>query len=122
MDWQGTFARIGVTTLSGLYHEHPHNVILSAQTRGGLLAAVSLSLILVGGTFYAARFKRMTGEAAPLGMMTTLTVAAMFNYELLVTGIGWTWVCFWLPIGICIGAELVSRKGAHYGPNQVPAS
>jgi O-antigen ligase len=89
---------------------HPHNLVLSAQIRGGIFAAAALTAILLGGLYWGWRYWRLQGGLTPLCVMLTMIFAGMFDYELVVTYPTWPWVTFWVPIGICIGAELAARR------------
>lgn len=89
---------------------HPHNLILSAQIRGGIFAAAAMAAILLGGLYWGWRYWRVGGSMTPLCLMLTMGVAGMFDYELVVTYPTWPWVTLWVPIGICIGAELAARQ------------
>lgn len=103
----GMIEKIGFESKDGLVIAHPHNLILSAAVKGGVFAAAAMIIILVGGLYYSARYAQMTGQRAPLGIITTLLVAGLFDYDLVIGSFpSWQVIPFWFPIGICIGTEL----------------
>jgi O-antigen ligase len=105
----GALANIDRVMADGYVVDQAHNLVLSAQVRGGLLGAVAMATMLAGGIYWAFRHWRATGTIAPLAVVVTMTSAGMLDYQLLSTLPTWPWVTFWLPIGICIGAELAVR-------------
>jgi O-antigen ligase len=111
----GQFSAFGahniyLTLSDGFVAFHPHNLILSAQIRAGIFAAAAMVVLLIGGLYWGWRYWRVQRSMAPLCIMLTMTVAGMFDYELVAAYWTWFWVTFWLPIGICIGAELAARQ------------
>ena len=93
-------------TMDGAVIPHPHNLILSAQVRGGVLATGAMIVMLLGGLYYSAEYAKLTGQRAPLGIMVTLVVAGIFDYQILIRSFpDWQTLFFWFPVGICIGAE-----------------
>lgn len=91
---------------------HPHNLLISAQIRGGLFSLVGMALMLGGGIYWAWVHARRSGEPVFLAMIVAVSVAGIFDYELLMRPKDWTWVTFSLPIGLAAGAELAARRGA----------
>jgi hypothetical protein len=68
-------------------------------------------VMLFGGLFYAARYAKLTGQPLLLGIMVTLVVNSMFDHQILPKRFpDWQTIAFWLPIGICIAAELYVRN------------
>ena len=117
----GSMKNIHFEAKDGLDIVHPHNLILSAQVRGGVLATGALIVILLGGLYYSARYAKLTGQRAPLGIMVTLIVAGLFDYELLVVRSfpNWQTLPFWFPIGICVGTELYVRARHNSEPGAI---
>ena len=91
---------------------HPHNILLSAQVRGGLLAFAGLLVMIVAALVWAWRFARRTGQAAVLAMVTALAVASLFDYEARVTPTDWIWLTIWVPLGLAAGCEMMLRRTA----------
>jgi len=89
---------------------HPHNLVLSAQIRAGIFAAASMATILLGGLYWGWRYWRLTESMVPFCLMLTLSVAGMFDYELVASYPTWPWITFWVPIGICLGAEWTVQR------------
>lgn len=90
--------------------DQPHNLVLSAQIRGGIFCALAIITILLGSLYWSVRFLRLRAEVIPLAMVATLATAGMFDYNLLITPITWPWVTFWLPFAICAGAEIAVKR------------
>src|SRR5262249_31393050 len=109
--WTGFGAVQDVSVwVSGLLIDQPHNLVLSAQVRGGLIAAISMLFVLCAGTYWTWRFYRQTGQTTPLAVFVTMAACGMFDYNLLITRADWPWVTFWLPISLAIGAETYIRN------------
>ena len=93
-------------TMDGAVILHPHNLILSAQERGGVLATGAMIVMLLGGLYYSAGYAKLTGQRAPLGIMVTMVVAGIVDYQIHIRSFpDWQTLFFWFPVGICIGAE-----------------
>lgn len=106
---QGLLADIR-RVIEGFTISHPHNLLLSAQIRGGLLGLAGMALMLGGGLYWSWIHARRSGDPVFLAMIVAISVAGMFDYELLLTPTDWRWVTFWLPIGLAAGAELAARR------------
>jgi O-antigen ligase len=108
----GSRPKIGAVLADGAFHNQAHNVVLSAWFRGGIAAALAMLFVLGGGLYWATRYWRLQGEVAPLCMMVAIATAGMFDYQILITYPAWPWLTFWLPFGLCVGAEMSVRKHA----------
>lgn len=108
----GSLSNIDITLADGTVIDQPHNLILSAQIRGGLFAMFAMLTILGGSLYWSARHWAHSRDAVPLAMITTIVATGMFDYNLLITAPTWPWVTFWLPFGICAGAEIAVRSTA----------
>lgn len=106
---RGIWANIDTVLQGGLKVDQAHNIVLSAQIRGGALAAAAMAFAILAGLYWAARHWRKTGQVTPLAVLATMTTAGMMDYEILVTFPTWPYVTFWLPFGLCIGAEMAIR-------------
>lgn len=106
---QGLLANIH-RPVSGRVLHHAHNLLISAQVRGGLLSLLGMALMLGGGIYWSWVFARRSGSPVILAMIVAMTVAGLFDYELLLKPTEWSWVAFWLPIGLAAGAELAARR------------
>lgn len=106
----GGLSNIDIKLGDGTVIDQPHNLVLSAQIRGGIFCALAMITMLLGSLYWSVRFLRLRGEVIPLAMIATVATAGMFDYNLLITPITWPWVTFWLPFGICAGAEIVVRQ------------
>jgi len=107
----GSFSPIGLRLENGVFLDQAHNLVLSAWFRGGVVSALAMALVLVGGLYWSWRHWRATRQVAPLCVMATIASAGMIDYQLLATYPTWPWVTFWLPFGLCVGAEMVARRG-----------
>ncbi|MFZ5732139.1 MAG: O-antigen ligase family protein [Pseudomonadota bacterium] len=106
----GGMSNIDIKLGDGTMIDQPHNLVLSAQIRGGIFCALAMITMLLGSLYWSMRFLRLRGEVIPLAMIATVATAGLFDYNLLITPITWPWVTFWLPFGICAGAEIVVRQ------------
>ena len=106
----GGLSNIDIKLENGAIIDQPHNLILSAQIRGGIFCALAMITLIAGSLYWAARFLKLRGEVIPLAMIATVATAGMFDYNLLITAVTWPWVTFWLPFSICAGAEIVVRQ------------
>jgi len=105
----GHWSDIRITMHDGYIVDQPHNLVLWAQIHGGILAAVAVIVMLLGGIYWSVRYQKKTADPLPLCVVVTMIAYGMVEVGLISTDPAWTWVTFWLPIGICIGAELVAR-------------
>ena len=96
--------------IGGFEIYHAHNLLISALVRGGLLSLAGMALMLGGGLYWSWTYARRSGDPIILAMMVAISVAGMFDYELLLKPTEWSWVAFWLPIGLAAGAELAVRR------------
>ena len=106
----GGLSNIEIKLSDGTAIDQPHNLVLSAQIRGGIFCALAMITLLVGSLYWSARFLKLRREVIPLAMVATIAIAGMFDYNLLITPVTWPWVTFWLPFAICAGAEIVVRQ------------
>ncbi len=106
----GGLSNIDINLSDGTAIDQPHNLVLSAQVRGGVFCALAMITLLVGSLYWSARFLKLRREVIPLAMVATIASAGMFDYNLLITPVTWPWVTFWLPFAICAGAEIAVRQ------------
>ena len=105
---QGPWFGLGVLTRDPIEVEgfpvlHQHGLFLAVAHQGGLLA-LGLMLALVGFVLRIL-FTHYEVPEAKLGLgiwAMALPGYLLDGYEL-VDKIGWTWLMFWLPVGIAIG-------------------
>ncbi len=91
------------TQVGGWPVQHPHNLFLAVVWQGGLLAlALLLAVIVATGQTLFAHYAR---PEAKLGMAIWILAlpAYLIDGHELVDKIGWTWLLFWLPVGIAVG-------------------
>lgn len=79
---------------------HPHNILLSHQLAGGLVA-VTLFAILLSLWFAAAlRLFRREGDYVLLALLVFVVVVGLVDLELFLGPLDIEWLYFWLPIGL----------------------
>jgi len=108
----GIWTDIRFTSPDGVPIVHPHNWLLSAQIRGGIGASLALLVAMVAALRWSFLNFRAAGSGAPFALLITIMTAGLFDYDLWSTGPSWPWVTFWLPMGLCIGAEMHLRLAA----------
>lgn len=93
----------------GFTMQHAHNMYLSVLFQGGALGLAGL-LALVGASIKTllAHFDQAEARLA-LSIYAIALPAWLLDGANLLNKIGWTWMLFWLPLGISIG--LANRAG-----------
>jgi hypothetical protein len=81
---------------------HAHNLFLSSQLRGGLLACIALISIFASSLISSHRLLKNKTQSIPFGVITTCLLSGLVDFDLLIFLPDWQWYCFWLPISICI--------------------
>ena len=94
----------------GTLIDQPHNLVLSAFVRGGIVGAVAMATAIGGAVYWAARYCFKTRNVIPLALIATMVGYGMVDYQLLVTYPTWPWITFWFPLGICVGVETLMRS------------
>ncbi|MCY3623633.1 MAG: hypothetical protein OXH68_18230, partial [Gammaproteobacteria bacterium] len=88
---------------------HPHNLYLAVAHQSGLLG-LTLMVTVIAVSAHTL-FKYYDEPAAKLGL--AIWAMALPGYLLdgheLVDKVGWTWLLFWLPVGIALGIR--ARRG-----------
>jgi O-antigen ligase len=79
-----------------------HNIILSALVRGGIFAAVTLISLIVVCLYQSLQAWRRGALLVPVALMTSTILATAVDYEIIATSLGWQWLLFWLPVGMCL--------------------
>ncbi len=113
--WETALIGQGMTAnvhrvIGGIEFYHAHNLLISALARGALVGLFGMIIMLGAGLYWSWTYARRFGEPVFFAMMVALCVTGVFDYELLPTLTNWTWVTFWLPIGLAAGAEVASRR------------
>ena len=110
----GMWFGLGVSTpdliqVGGYDVLHPHNLYLAVAHQSGLLG-LSLTVTVITVTGHTL-FKYYDEPEAKLGL--AVWAMALPGYLLdgheLVDKVGWTWLLFWLPVGIALGTR--ARRG-----------
>lgn len=87
-----------------------HNVILNAQIRGGLLAALTLTALIITALCQAWRSRRVNPLA--LALVAASLTAASVDFEVYAGAFGGDWIYFWLPIATAAGASIRRNTAA----------
>ncbi len=95
----------------GSAFEQPHNALVWAQLRGGVIATAAVLVMLGGSLYFAFRWWQQTRNVAPFIVVLALAVTAITEIGFLVYPYNWLWITFWLPVGIGAGAELLVKPG-----------
>ena len=106
---RGVLANIDMRMRDGYVVDQPHNMVLSAFVRGGVIGALALATAIAAGIYQAARYWAGTRNAIPLALIVTMLGYGMLDYQVLATYPTWPWITFWFPLGICVGVETVLR-------------
>jgi O-antigen ligase len=92
----------------------PHNILLAALVRGGILGLLSLVAALVGAVAASIAAARR-GWWLPLCALTASLVLSMVDHEILPTSFNFYWYLYWLPLGLAAAAALqASKAGDEY--------
>jgi O-antigen ligase len=113
---------IEIVVSGGVGVDQPHNIVLSAFIRGGLIGGAAMATILVECLYWSYRFYLSYRIITPLCMLAAMTTACMFDYQLLPSNPSWEWVTFWLPVGIAVGLEVAGRQAAKSPVAEYPRS
>lgn len=89
---------------------HAHNVILASFVRGGFGAGLIFIISIIRAFNYGYQFLVLYENSFPIILFVTVLVPSLFDFEILIFLPNWQWVCYWLPIGILIGAEMLVKK------------
>lgn len=118
----GLWFGLGVSTpdlieVGGYDVLHPHNLYLAVTYQGGLVA-LALLLAVIAATLHTL-LKNYGEPDAKLAL--AIWAMALPGYLLdgheLIDKIGWTWLLFWLPVGIAVGirARLALEDARRFG-------
>lgn len=90
---------------------HAHNMLMHAWVRGGFAAFLSLLFVLVFSLYKSFGFYQISKNLIPFGLATQLFFGGFFDNPINIFQADWEWICYWLPIGLWIGAE--TELGRH---------
>ena len=83
----------------------PHNILLAALVRGGILGLLSLAVALAGAVAASVAAARR-GWWLPLTVLASSLALSMVDHEMLPTSFNFYWYLFWLPLGLAAAAAL----------------
>jgi hypothetical protein len=104
--WLGYGLDYDVTYKLGAGTIHtPHNILIAALVRGGVLGLLPLVVTLATAILAAVTAARRQWWL-PLIVLTTALALSSVDHELLPTQFGFYWYLFWLPLGLAAAAAL----------------
>ncbi|WP_234831084.1 O-antigen ligase family protein [Rhodopseudomonas palustris] len=104
------------TLSDGYVVMNAHNIVLCALVRGGVLTALALLGIALASALSGLKAWRRSGEVAALALLATCLTASSVDYEIVPTDLGYLYILFWLPVGVCCGAALAAAHRVLPGP------
>ncbi|MBB1093115.1 O-antigen ligase family protein [Rhodopseudomonas palustris] len=87
-----------------------HNIFLCAAVRGGVLSVMALASIVLASLISALRAWLRCREILALALLATCLTATSVDYEIIPSDLGYLYILFWLPAGICLGAALTTAQ------------
>jgi O-antigen ligase len=87
-----------------------HNIFLCAAVRGGVISALALLGIALTSLASALRAWLRSREILALALFVTCLTATSVDYEIIPTDLAYLYMLFWLPVGVCLGAGLVTAR------------
>ncbi|MGP9811532.1 O-antigen ligase family protein [Rhodopseudomonas sp. NSM] len=87
-----------------------HNILLCAAVRGGVVGALALAGIVLASLVSALRAWLRCREILALALLATCLTATSVDYEIIPSDLGYLYILFWLPVGICLGAALKTAQ------------
>lgn len=109
----GLSAQIIAKAPDGIETTHPHNIVYHALLRGGVFAAAVLVTFLIATCLQAVRAWQITGAVIYPALIVTALLPLQLEFTVMVgTAPGWDWLVLWMPIGLCVGVGLLTRRQA----------
>lgn len=84
---------------------HPHNILLSALLRGGIIGLASMLFILIAGLYQTISYAKITHNLIPFSILLLVTIAGFFDFDLKIWQAGWYLATYWLAIAFALGAD-----------------
>ena len=118
----GLWFGLGVSTpdlirVGGYDVLHPHNLYLAVTYQGGLVAlALLLAVIVTTIRTLLVNYAQSDAKFA-LAIWAVALPGYLLDGHELIDKIGWTWLLFWLPVGIAVGirARLALEDARRFG-------
>jgi O-antigen ligase len=105
----GLSADLAIWAPDGTETTHPHNIVYHALLRGGMFAMLALVALLAASCWQALRAWRITNMTIYPSLMVAALIPLQLEFTVFTgTSVGWDWIVLWMPIGLCIGANLLS--------------
>lgn len=84
---------------------HGHNIFINALLRAGTVGLVCMLAFILIGLYQSLKVKRNFNDGLPLCLLLILTIAGLFDYDVVVRSKGWEWIAFWTVLGVVAAAE-----------------
>lgn len=88
---------------------HPHNIYISTLFYGGIVGVFLLLLTLLMAFGFVFERNLLHSRATVFALLTYGCTVLMFDGNKLLTKIDFTWLLFWLPVGLAAALELTRR-------------
>jgi O-antigen ligase len=105
----GERTNFAVPISDGEIISHAHNMVLNSLLDGGLIAACSVIFIFYYSLICGSNYNKSCKNPFPFIMILFPLIAGLVDFKLEILTAGWHWIVFWLPVGLCIGAEVSTR-------------
>jgi hypothetical protein len=111
----------------------PHNILVAALVRSGLVG-LSFLAVAMAGALLAALVAALRGWWLPLVVLASALTLSSVDHEMVPSAFGFYWYLFWLPLGLAAAAArsvpqairprpplpAVSRSGSGGAPAEQP--
>ena len=95
---------------------HAHQMYLSNQFYGGVVATALLALMLAAAGRAAYRDFRSTGSFVLAALLIFVIVGGLVDFGRLLHTVNWVWLVFWLPIALIAGREVCDKAAGQASP------
>ncbi len=89
----------------------PHNIVMAAFVRGGLLAVLP-QLLVWSAALWSCIGAARAGWYVPLLLVATAFTICMVDHEMLAGSFSYYWYLFWLPLGVAAAAANGAGRAA----------
>ena len=108
----GITAKHPVALPHGVEMPHPHNFIYAVAIKSGVLAAASVTIMLLLAGIQAIWAWVKIRALFPLVLLAMAVGPTQFDFGHLPQSLGMEWLVLWFPIGLCIGTVLQAQDAA----------
>lgn len=105
----------------GFETTHPHNIVYHALLRGGFIAMGLLVALLIAVCQQAIRAWTITGSSIYPALAFMALIPLQLEFTVVVgTSVGWDWLVLWMPVGLCMGANILEGATANASSAPTP--